>query len=74
MQYVRGAEEGNGQQTWQALLQAKSVRNASALLTQLFDPKLSSTDPRENIRLWNRNCREYDHRTGESISDGLRKS
>ena len=72
--YIRSAEDGNGYQAWQTLLRAKTVRNATSLLNQLLDPAFTSPDPRINLRVWNKNANEYTARTGERVSEGLRKS
>ena len=34
--YVRSTEDGNGYQTWQALLRARTARNATNLLNMLL--------------------------------------
>ena len=47
--YVRSAEDGNGCQAWQALLRARTARNAT-------------------------NAEEYATRTGERVSDGIRRT
>ena len=64
---VRPAEDGNGYQAWQALLRARTARNATNLLKQ-------SPDPRINLRQWNINAEEYATRTGERVSEGIRKA
>ena len=43
--YVRSAEDGNGYQPWQALLRARTARNATNLLNQLLEPTFTSADP-----------------------------
>ena len=50
--YVRSAEDGNGYQAWQALLRARTARNATNLLNQLLDLAFTSPDPRINLRQW----------------------
>ena len=55
--YVRSAEDGNGYQTWQALLRARTSRNATNLLNMLLEPTFTSPDPRINLRQWNKKCR-----------------
>ena len=72
--YVRSAEDGNGYQAWQALLRARTARNATNLLNQLLEPTFTSPDPRINIRQWNKNAEEYATRTGERVSDGIRRA
>ena len=72
--YVRSAEDGNGYQAWQALLRARTARNATNLLNQLLEPTFTSPDPRMNLRQWNKNAEEYATRTGERVSDGIRRS
>ena len=71
---VRSAEDGNGYQAWQALLRARTARNATNLLNQLLDPTFTSPDPRINFRQWNKNAEEYATRTGERVSDGIRRA
>ena len=72
--YVRSAEDGNGYQAWQALLRAPTARNATNLLNQLLEPTFTSPDPRINIRQWNKHAEEYATRTGERVSDGIRRA
>ena len=72
--YVRSAEDGNGYQAWQALLGARTARNATNLLKQLLEPTFTSPDPRINFRQWNKNAEEYETRTGERASDGIRRA
>ena len=69
--YVSSAEDGNGYQAWQALLRARTARNATNLLNQLREPTFTSPDPRINIRQWNKNAEEYATRTGERVSGGI---
>ena len=71
---VRSAEDGNGYQAWQALLRARTARNATNFLNHLLQPTLSSPDPKINIRQWNKNPEEYATRTGERVSDGIRRA
>ena len=56
--YVRSAEDGNGYQAWQALLRARTARNATNLLNQLLEPTFTSPDPRINHRQTNKNDEE----------------
>ena len=72
--YVRSAEDGNGYQAWQALLRARTARNATNLLNQLMEPTFTSPDPRINLRQWNENAEEYATRTGDRVSDGIRRA
>ena len=72
--YVRSAEDGNGYQAWQALLRARTARNATNHLNRLLEPTFTSPDPRINIRQWNKNAEEYATRTGERVSDGIRRA
>ena len=44
------------------------------LLNQLLEPTVTSPDPRINIRQWNKNAEEYATRTGERVSDGIRRA
>ena len=72
--YVRSAEDGNGYQAWQALLRARTGRNATNFLNLLLEPTFTSSDPRISIRQWNKNAEEYATRTGERVSDGDRRA
>ena len=72
--YVRSAEDGNGCQAWQALLRARTARNATNLLNQLLETTFTSPDPRINLRQWNKNAEEYATRTGERVSEGIRRA
>ena len=72
--YVRSAGDGNGYQAWQTLLRARTARNATNLLNQLLEPTFTSPDQRVNIRQWNKNAEEYTTRTGERVSDGIRRA
>ena len=71
---VRSAEDGNGYQAWQALLRARTARNATNVLNQLLEPKFPSPDPPINLRQWNKNAEEYATRTAERVSDGIRRA
>ena len=72
--YVRSAEDGNSNQAWQALLRARTARNATNLLNMLLDPIFTSPDPRIDLRRWNKNAEEYATRTSERESDGIRRA
>ena len=72
--YVRSAEDGNVCQAWQALLRARTARNATNCLNQLMEPTFTSPDPRINLRQWNNNAEEHATRTGERVSDGIRRA
>ena len=72
--FVRSAEDGNGYQAWQAFFRARTARNETNLLNQLLEPTFTSPDPRINIRQWNKNAEEYATRTGERVSDGIRRA
>ena len=56
--HVRPAEDGNGYQAWQALLRARTARNATNLLNQLLEPTFTSPDPRINLRQWIKHAEE----------------
>ena len=71
---VRSAEDGNGYQAWQALLRARTARNATNLLNQLLEPTFTSPDQRINLPQWNTNAVEYTTRTGERVSHGVRRA
>ena len=45
--FVRSAENGNGYQACQALLRARTARNATSLLTMLLEPTFTSPDPHQ---------------------------
>ena len=70
--YVRSAEDGNGYQAWQSLLRARTARYATNLLDQLLEPTFTSPDTRINLRQW-KNAEEYPTRSGERVSDGIRR-
>ena len=72
--YVRSAEDGNGYQAWQALLRAPTIQNATNLLNRLSEPTCRSPDPRINLRKWNKNAEECATRTGERVSDCIRRA
>ena len=71
---VRSAEDGNGYQAWQAFLRARTARNARNLLSQVLEPTFASLDLRINIRQRDKNAEEYATRTGERVSDGIRRT
>ena len=52
----------------------RTARNATNLLNQLLEPTFTSPDPRINLRQWNKNDEEYATRTGERVSEGIRKA
>ena len=72
--FVRSAEDGNGYQAWQGILRTRTTRNARKLLNQFLEPTFTSPDPRINLRQWNKNAEEYATRTGERVSDGIRRA
>ena len=72
--YVRYAEDGNGYEAWQALLKARIGRNATNFLNQVLEPTFTSPHTRINLRQWNKNAEEYATRTGERVSDGIRRA
>ena len=75
--YVRStedAEDGNGYEAWQALLRARTARNATNFLNISLEPTFTSPDPRINLRQWDKNAEENATRTGERVSDGIRKA
>ena len=74
LEYVKAAEDNNGFDAWKQLCRGRILRSSVALLNQLLDPKMSSTDPRVNIRQWQREVREYQSRTGDVINDVTKKS
>ena len=68
------AEDGNGYQAWQPLLRARTARNATNLLNQLLEPTFTSPDLRINRRQRNKNAEEHATRTGERVSEGIRRA
>ena len=60
---MRSGEDGNGNQAWQALLRARTARNATNLLNILLEPIFTSPDPRIHLRQWNKNAEEYNFKT-----------
>ena len=74
LEYVKTAEENNGFDSWKQLCKSRMLRSSVALLNQLLDPKCSSTDPRVNIKNWQREVRDYQSRTGDMIDDVTEKS
>ena len=71
---MRSAEDGNGYPAWQALLTARTARNATNLLNHSLEPTFTSPDPRINLRQWNKNAEAYATRTGERVSEGIRRA
>ena len=55
------------------LLRARTARNATTFMNQLLQPTFTSPDPRIDSRQWNKNAEEYATRTGERVSDGIRR-
>ena len=43
-------------------------------MNQLLEPTFTSPDPRINIRQWNEHAEEHATRTGERVSDGIRRA
>ena len=43
-------------------------------LNQLLEPTFTSPNRRINLRRWNKNAEEYATRTGERVSDGIRRA
>ena len=64
--YVRSAEDGIGYQACQALLRARTARNATSFSIQLLEPKFTSRGPRITFRRWE-NGEENGTRTGERV-------
>eukprot|EP00971_Amphidinium_carterae_P180842 3587342-Amphidinium_carterae.2 len=67
-------EKSNGLAAWQSVVQAKTICNATNLLSQLLEPSFASSDPRLNLRQWQKNAAEYAARTGDRISETLKRS
>ena len=57
-----------------APLRARTARNATNLVNQLLESTFTSPDPRINLRQWNENAEEHETRTGERVSDGIRRA
>ena len=72
--FVRSAEDRNSYQEKQALLRARTARNATNLLNQLLEPNFASPDPRINLRQWNKNAEEDETRTCKRVNEGIRKA
>ena len=53
---VRSAEDGNGYQAWQALLRARTARNATNLLNQLLEPTFTLPDPKNQYSTMEQKC------------------
>ena len=63
-EYVRAAEVNNGFEAWAQLCKARTLRSSVARLHAVLDPMCASTDPRVNIRAWQRELLDYECRTG----------
>ena len=74
LEHVKSAEENNGFETWEQLCRGRMLRSSVALLNQLPEPTCTSTDPRVNIRSWQKEVRDYQSRTGDTINDLTKKS
>ena len=74
LEYVKSAEGNNGFEAWKQLCRGRMLRSSVALLNQLLEPKCTSTDPRVNIRSWQEEVRDYQSRTGDTISDLTKKN
>ena len=68
--YVRSAEDGNG---LSSLLRARTAQNATSLLNQFTETNMHVTH--ESIfDAGTKKTKEYATRTGERVSDGIRKA
>ena len=65
---------GNGYQAWQALLSARTARNATKILKQFLELTFTSPDSCVNLRQWNKNPAEHATRTEERVCDGIRRA
>ena len=45
-----------------------------SLMVQLLDPQYTSSDPRVKVCQWTKNTNEHQEKTGEIISEQIRKS
>ena len=68
-EYIMCAEDDNGLHAWQLLVKSKTPRSTTMLLNQLLEPRFTSTDPKMNLRKWNKEVKDYENKTGEKISD-----
>ena len=66
--------EDNGYEMWRYLCRAKLVKSANARLQSLLNPTLPSLDPRVNLRWWRKEAIEYVFRTGEPVTDTMRRN
>lgn len=73
-EFIRNCEDNNGFMCWAQLCRARQTHSAEALLNSLMNPMLQSDDPRQNIAAWRRQSLEYESRTGERISDNMKRS
>jgi len=72
-QFVMNAEEGNGFMAWRDLCRAKMVRSSTALIKKLMEPEFKSTDPRVNLKSWQKAAQDYFDKTGERIPESIRR-
>ena len=73
-QFVMNAEEGNGFMAWRDLCRAKMVRSSTALIKKLMEPEFKSTDPRVNLKSWQKAAQDYFDKTGETIPESIRRT
>lgn len=70
LEYVKSVEENNGFEAWKQLCRGRMLRSSVALLNQLLEPKCTSTDPRVNIRNWQKEVRDYQNRDTYDVING----
>ena len=71
---MRSAEDGNGLRARQALARATTLRNPTSLMVQLLDLQYTSSDPRVKLCQWTKNANEHQEKTGEIISEQIRRA
>ena len=74
LEYVMSSEDNNGLQAWQLIIRAKTPRSTTTILNQLLEPQFASQDARVNLRKWNKEVKEYEGKTGEKLSDAIKRS
>ena len=58
---------------WRDLCRAKIVRSSTALIKKLMEPEFKSTDPRVNLKSWQKAAQDYFDKTGERIPESIRR-
>jgi len=73
-EFVMTSEEDNGFEAWKALIRTRTVRSATALMNKLMEPDFTSSDPRVNLKAWNKQAQTYFEKTGERVADTIRRT